>query len=582
MTVKFIPIIAQNDTIKTKLKQCCSVDTAKKRIPIIGWLPKYRAITLLQDIIAGITVGLTAIAQGIAYAVIAGLPPEYGLYSGLVCNLVYCIFGSCKDVTVGPTAILAALVSKYVVNYSNDFAVLAAFLSGLLITLMGLLNLGFLVDFISSPVIAGFTMAAALQIASSQLKSLFGLQGSSGNYFAESVYNFFVNIKTARLWDPLMGFATIAVLFALKRLGQGCKRTDGFCKQLRWFISLARNAVVVILGMAIAFTVKALIGSEPLILIGKVEGGFPDIKLPPFQTEVRNETIDFTDMLKVFGPQSIVLPLVSILEAIAIAKAFSGGKAVDATQELIALGLCNIIGSFISGIPVTGSFTKTVLNNASGVRTTAGGIFNSLLVFLALSVMTTSFYFIPKASLAGLIITAMIAMMDFSIISRLWRTSKLELLVFILTVIVGIMMGLEYGIVAGVIADALVLLYSTSRPKISIVSAKTPYTDILIIPLNGSMTYCASEHVRRLILKTSELLAPIVIIDGTNLNQVDFTVVSNILTATKDIEKHKKAVILFNFKNKIKIICSNIDPLSENKFKDALSLENFINSQYGV
>ncbi|KAH9628319.1 hypothetical protein HF086_016661 [Spodoptera exigua] len=213
---------------KKWVQKSCSVEVVKKRLPIISWLPKYKSEYFIQDVIAGITVGLTAIPQGIAYAVIAGLSPEYGLYASLTSGVVYVIFGSCYNVTVGPTAILAAMTAKYVVDYSADFAILTAFLSGVFMFMMGILNLGFLVEFISMPVISGFTTAAALQIAAAQLKSFFGLKGSSGNFFAESILNFFNNVGTIQLWETVLSTATIVMLILLKKMGQGCKRTDGF------------------------------------------------------------------------------------------------------------------------------------------------------------------------------------------------------------------------------------------------------------------------------------------------------------------------------------------------------------------
>ncbi|XP_026329442.1 sodium-independent sulfate anion transporter-like [Hyposmocoma kahamanoa] len=437
----------------------------KKKLPIVEWLPQYNVTTLIQDIIAGITVGLTAIPQGIAYAVVAGLSPEYGLYAGLLGGFVYLFFGSCKDITIGPTAIVSTMTAKYVTEYSSDFAVLAAFLSGLVELAMGVLHLGFILEFISQPVITGFTNAAALQIASSQLKALLGLNGSAGHVFYESIINFFQNITTVQLWDSVLGITTIITLFLLKSLGKGCTRTDGFTKCLKWFISLGRNAIVVILGIIIAYSLKASKGTEPFTLIGDIGSGLPSIRLPPFSTTVGNETYTFTDMIQVLGPQSIVLPLVSILESVAIAKAFAGNRPVDATQEMMAIGLCNIVGSFIRSMPVTGSFTRTAINHASGVQTPAGGIFTGLLILLALSLLTSTFYYIPKATLAGLIITAMFSMMEYTIFIRLWKNSKRELVVLTTTITVSLIVGLEYGIITGILFEAIMLLYGNSRPK---------------------------------------------------------------------------------------------------------------------
>lgn len=560
-------------TAKKKHK-VCSVETVKKRIPIVKWAPKYSFSTLVQDIIAGITVGLTAIPQGIAYAIVAGLSPEYGLYSCLLGGIVYLIFGSCKDVTVGPTAILSAIVAKYVASYSADFAVAAAFLSGIIVLVMGLLQLGFLVEFISTPVISGFTTAAALQIISSQLRSLFGLAGPSGNYFSESIYYFTKNIATVKLWDTVLGFITIGILVFLQKLGRGCCRTDGLVKWLRWFVSLGRNAVVVIIGILVAFVIKHVTGDEPLTLIGSIGRGIPKFSLPPFGTVVGNQTYEYTDMLTALGPQAMVIPLVSILESVAIAKAFAGGKIVDATQEMIALGLCNIFGSFVRAMPVTGSFTRTALNHSSGVQTTCGGVFTSLLIILALTLMTDAFYYIPKASLAALIITALSQMIDFPIFCRLWRNSKKELVVLVITIAVSLSIGLEYGIVFGIISDACILVYLSARPRIRQAYVKTESREAVLISLKDSLFYCAGEHLRRHILNSTEDPNSLIILDGSNLSKMDSTVALNLMGAVRDLNKNANNAVFFNFKDNLKKMCIDIYPEAAEYFVTAAKVED--------
>lgn len=575
MTVADYDDHRKGPTIRKRIRDCvnktCSTKTLKKRLPIVEWLPKYSATRLIQDVIAGITVGLTAIPQGIAYAVVAGLSPEYGLYAGLLGGFVYSVFGSCKDVTVGPTAIMSTMTAKYVADYSPDFAVLAAFLSGLVALAMGILNLGFLVEFISMPVISGFTTAAAMQIAAAQLKSLFGLSGASGTNFAQSVYNFVKNLHTAKLWDPVLGFATIFILFCLKKLGEGCSRNDGLSKQIKWFVSLARNAVVVIIGITVAYVLKIMSDSEPLVLIGDIGSGLPKFRPPPFSSTVGNETYNFGDMAHVLGPESIVLPLVAILESVAIAKAFSGGVLVDATQEMIALGLCNILGSFVRSMPVTGSFTRTALNHASGVQTPAGGIFTGMLIILALSLLTSTFYYIPKASLAGLIITAMFSMIDYMIFPRLWATNKKELLVIVSTMIVCMCFGLEYGIVTGIIVDAAMLLFSTARPSLKIETVKGEKGDLIIVALSERVAYCAAEHVRRAVLQASQaaVMDSTVIIDGTSLRHMDSTVASNLISVIKDLERNSCQILFLNFNPDLKKMSTDINPKFSNKFVTA-------------
>ncbi|XP_063365061.1 sodium-independent sulfate anion transporter-like [Cydia amplana] len=561
-------------------KNLCNAETVKKRLPIVEWLPKYNTTKVIPDIIAGITVALTAIPQGIAYAVIAGLSPEYGLYASLTTGIVYLIFGSCMNVTIGPTAIMAAMVARYVYNYSADFAVLMAFIAGVVELTIGILHLGFLIEFISMPVISGFTTAAALQIASAQLKALFGLDGPSGDNFGHSVYNFILNIRTMKLWDPILGFSSIGVLVLLKRFGEGCGRNDATVKKLKWLISLSRNAIVVTVGMIIAYTLKVVTDTEPLILIGEIGKGIPKFTLPPFSTTVGNETYSFVDMLKVYGLQSIVIPLVAILQTVAISKAFAGGKPVDATQEIIAVGLCNIIGSFVGSMPVTGSFTRTALNHASGVQTPAGGIVTCLIILLALSLLASTFYFIPKASLAALIMIAMFSMTDFAIFGRLWRNNKLELFFLLVTMGVAMFLGLEYGILVGIIVEAATLLYLTARPKIDINTVSTDKGQIVRIPLNGRLSYCAAEHVRRKVQKAAQSYNAsnnIIVVDGSNLRKMDSTVASNLMTVAQDLDKTSRKIVFLNFSNEIVKLCLDLNQSHIHKFIISSNVETVYN-----
>lgn len=349
----------------------------------------------IQDAVAGISVGLTAIPQGIAYAVVAGLSPEYGLYSGFMGCFVYTIFGSCKDITIGPTAIMSLMIYSAVKHLNTDFAILGTFLSGGVIFLLGILNLGFLVQFISTPTIIGFTTSATITIASGQVKPLLGIKSGSSNEFIPSWKNVFEHLNEVEVSDTILGLLSIALLFILKK-PTFLARWPVFSK----YISISRNAIVVIIGMIVAY-IFHINGSDPFRLTGSIKEGLPEFLIPPTQSELNGEVYHFIDMVRALGLSLITLPLVSILESVAIAKAFSKGKIVDATQEMIALGLCNIASSFFQSIPITGSFTRTAVNHNSGVKTPLGGVVTGCLVLLALGLLTSTFYFIPKTTLAA-------------------------------------------------------------------------------------------------------------------------------------------------------------------------------------
>ncbi|XP_028157853.1 sodium-independent sulfate anion transporter-like isoform X2 [Ostrinia furnacalis] len=540
----------------------CSLDSWRRRLPITIWLPNYCVEYLIRDVIAGVTVGLTSIPQGIAYAIVAGVPPQVGLYSSIFPGIVYAMFGSCKVVTVGPTAILSALLAKYVAR-SEDFAYLAAFLSGCCVLLLGVLQLGFLLDFISKPVISGFTTAAALQIAASQLKSLFRISGKSGDTFVSALVNFFKNITTVHLWDPILGIASIIALIILKKSAVPVSDTDSPFRRKAlktWqYLVQARNAIVVLVAAIIAFVLH-LYGRTPFALIGTIHGGLPHFGPPPFTTTVHNQTVDFEGMLGVFGPEGLVMPLVAILESIAIAKAFAGSTTVDATQEMIAIGMCNLLASFAQSMPATGSFTRTAINHASGVMTPAGSLVKAGLVLLSVTLLTEAFYFIPRATLAGIIIMAMVSLIELDVVRKLWRNSKLQLVVYAVTVTTGACAGLEYGILAGACVDVLRALAAAARPPISTHTFKVGNQDcICLIPV-GDLSYASAEYIPNVLRKHAQTRATLIVFDAKHLNSLDIGVAENLISVILDLEVTCHRFLIWNLSKPLTKLLEDIHP----------------------
>ncbi|KPJ03413.1 Sodium-independent sulfate anion transporter [Papilio xuthus] len=524
-------------------RKLCGLESWRRRLPITIWLPKYSLHCLGRDAIAGITVGLTSIPQGIAYAMVAGLPPQVGLYSSIFPGFVYALFGSCKDVTVGPTAILSALLAKYVA-LSPDFAYLASFLSGCVIMLLGALQLGFLLDFISKPVISGFTTAAALQISASQLKSLFRVTGSSGNTFIQALINFFTNIKTVHLWDSVLGIASIIFLLLLKVSLRGTQRSEP--KQLLLAYFLYKGSIT------------------PFALTGKIEGGLPAFGPPPFSTVVNNQTLTFSDMLQTFGFEGLAMPLVAILESIAIAKAFAGSKAVDGTQEMLALGACNMVSSFAQSMPATGSFTRTALNHACGVITPAGAFFKASLVLVSVTLLTEAFYFIPRATLAAVIMVAMLSIIDFSILTTLWRNNKSEVSVWALTLCVGAGAGLEYGIAAGVGADVLRTLAHAARPHVHMQPCK-----MRGVGGCGGVLACGAAGAAAVHEREEDGADNRCQILPKNKNL-------DIITVIVELEKEGRRVVMWNFEAKHQQLFEQINSAMKGNFFNGIDIEQFI------
>ncbi|KAJ8959232.1 hypothetical protein NQ318_022495 [Aromia moschata] len=503
---------ATAETENKSWKKTCT-DTIKRKLPIVGWLPTYQPSWIWQDSLAGFTVALTEIPQGIAYAIAS--PSQYGLYSGFTGGYVYALLGTLKCITIGPTAIMALMIRPHVTTMGEAGGILITFLSGCVIFALGLLHLGFIVDFFSYPVIAGFTTAAALNIASSQLRGLLGITGSS-DAFLDTIISVLQDISQTSKWDALLGLFSIIFLALSKEMRvygtlmsrKDWSRTRNNVGRFIFIFSLASNALAVMAGAIIAY-------------------------------------FTFVDMVKDYGTVIAFCPLVAILE-------HQGGKTLDASQELIALGVTNILGSFFHSMPVTGSFTRTAVNDASGVRTTANGIVMGTVVLLALGLLTTSFQYIPKASLAAVVMVSMYYLCDFAAFTFLWRTKKTDLIPLSVTMLACLTLGLEYGILIGVGTNAVFLLYATARPKFDV--ARQEADTYVVTPKTG-IYFSAAEYLREYVLTKCVGEKTTVIIDGKYVGNIDATVAKSLNVLREELELRDQYLVLLNFKKSVRNIC---------------------------
>nr|CAD7573320.1 unnamed protein product [Timema californicum] len=605
----------------------------RRNIPILTWLPKYNLDTFVSDLIAGVTVGLTVMPQGLAYATLAGLEPQvcgvqrlysaawgnkvvvplgattaawgnkvvaplgattlqirlgqqryraawgneaiallgqqryiaafpslltkYGLYSAFMGCFVYLILGSCKDITIGPTALMALMTYQQVVGRNPDFAVLLCFLSGCVQLLMSVLHLGVLVDFISIPVTVGFTSATSVIIAVSQLKGLLGLSFTSSG-FVDNVKKVYQQIGETRLGDTVLGGVCIVILLLLRKLKDvklGPKDDKPSERQrvlmkILWLVSTSRNALVVIVCSVLAFTFHTSEKGLPFLLTGNVRSGLPPFGLPPFSTVIGNQSYSFVDMCSELGSSIVLVPIIAVLGNVAIAKAFASGHSVNATQELLTLGLCNILGSFVSSMPVTGSFSRSAVNHASGVKTPLGGLYTGVLILLALSLLTPYFYFIPKASLAAVIICAVIFMIEYEVVQPMWKSSRKDLIPTFATFLLCLMIGVEYGILVGVGINIVFLLYPSARPTIH-VERKTTHSgkEYLMVTPGNSLYFPAVDFIRtnvgRVGVKQGSSQLP-VIVDCRFILGADFTAAKGIAALIDDFHKRKQPIYFYN------------------------------------
>ncbi|KAF4097535.1 sodium-independent sulfate anion transporter [Onychostoma macrolepis] len=519
--------------------------------PILTWLPRYNLTWLKMDLIAGLTVGLTTVPQALAYAEVAGLPVQYGLYSAFMGGFIYCVFGTSKDITLGPTAIMSLLCSAYI---SGDpvFAVVLTLLCGVIQAGMALLRLGFLLDFISYPVIKGFTCAAAVTIGFGQVKNILGLKEIPQQFFLQ-VYYTFHKIPEARVGDVILGLCCLffLVMLTLMKNSLGSSEDEApllvrSARRLVWSLATIRNALVVIAATAVAYSAEVT-GHHFFSLTGKTAKGLPPFKAPPLSETVANGTvITFSDIAKDLGGGLAVIPLMGVLESIAIAKAFASKNnyRIDANQELFAIGLTNIMGSFVSAYPVTGSFGRTAVNSQTGVCSPAGGVITGVIVLLSLAFLMPLFFYIPKASLAAVIICAVSPMIDFRVPVQLWRVKRIDLLPFLVTFVVSFW-EVQYGIVGGVVVSGFMLLYIVARPKV-----KVSDHGVLLLELDSGLNFPVTEHLSRLVYKHALHASPprCLVLDCSHVSSIDFTVVHELTELLKQIELRGVSMIFAGLK----------------------------------
>ncbi|GFY43850.1 sodium-independent sulfate anion transporter [Trichonephila inaurata madagascariensis] len=530
----------------------------KKYIPILSWLPDYSVETFKGDFIAGFTVGLTVVPQGLALAQLANLPPQYGLYTAFMGSFVYAVFGTCKDLVIGPTSVMALMTAQYAQIGGPAYAALLTFLSGCFQLILGIFNLGFLMDFISAPVLSGFTSAAAIITAVMQLKGILGLKFESRG-FLNTVYEFFRNISQTNFYDMAMGVSSIIFLLLLRKFKdkkcvcctyvKSCNAIQG----LWWSLATARNALLVILCSGFASACLAF-EKNFFSLTQHVDAGMPPFQIPQFSFQnfdpITNSTTykSCAEVFKDLGSGIIVIPFISLLEAVAIAKSFTKGEKLLASREMIALGLGNFMGSFVSSYPVTGSFSRSVINNTSGVKTPLGGIFSGSFVLLALCVIAPLFHYIPKSCLSAIIFSAVIFMIHLEDVPEMWRANKVELIPFFTTFFLSFICGLEYGLIFGIAVALAILLWKQNKVNIA-VSTKMDENGLTFIHITpeSSIYFPSSDHFKGVVSKalysqpsTSDCT---VIIHGDNLKDIDYTTAMGIKNMIKGIRKDNAQVL---------------------------------------
>jgi SulP family sulfate permease len=421
----------------------------KKYLPILEWLPNYQKSYIGGDLSAGLTVGIMLIPQGMAYAMIAGLPAVYGLYAALIPQVIYAIFGTSRQLAVGPVAMDSLLVASGLLAFasvgSDEYILLAiilALMMGLFQLIMGLIKMGFLVNFLSKPVISGFTSAAAIIIALSQLKHLIGVDIPRNNKIHLLLKDAFLALDQVHFLTFGIGIAAIVIIKLLKK-----------------YVRKIPAALVVVVFGIVAVSVFNL-NDFGVKIAGEIPKGFPSFSVPDLSSGPILELI----------PIALTLSIIAFMEAFSVAKAIEekhDDYEVDANKELIALGMSNIIGSLFQSYPTTGGFSRTAVSDQAGARTGMYSIIAALVVALTLLFFTPLFYYLPNAVLAAIIMVAVFGLIDLKQPKYLWKHKKEEFVLLLITFGVTLSVGIVTGIVVGVVLSLLLLVYRTSRPHLA-------------------------------------------------------------------------------------------------------------------
>ena len=508
--------------------------------PFLQWLPKYSKRDFPKDLLAGFTVAIVLIPQGMAYAMIVGLPPVYGLYASLFPLVVYAILGTSRQLAVGPVAmdslLVAAGLGALSISSFDAFLATLLFLTllvGLIQIILGFLRMGFFVNFLSKPVISGFTSAAALIIIFSQLKHLLGITIEGSSKFHELVFNAVQNLGETNFFD--LGFGVIGILL-IAGLKFWNKRIPGIL-------------IAVVIGTLAANIFN--LENEGLKLVGAVPGGLPHMSLPFSNLDTN------VHYLKDLWPIALTLALIGYLEAISIGKGIeekNNEDHIDANQELVAIGASNITGSFFSSFPVTASFSRSAINNETGARTNLSGLITALLVLITLLVLTPLFYYLPKAILASIIMVSVFGLIDWNYAIRLWKHRKDEFTLLILTFLFTLFIGISSGILIGVLISLLLMVYRTSKPHIAVLGKirDTDYykninrfdktieirKDLLIIRFDSQLYFGNANYFKRKLLqlikaKGSSLKG--IILNAEAINYIDSSAAQMLIKVIKKV-----------------------------------------------
>lgn len=529
-----------------------------KWLPALVWTKTYNNSKFTEDLLAAVIVTIMLIPQSLAYALLAGLPAEMGLYASILPLIVYALLGTSRVLSVGPVAVMSLMTAAALgsLGLTPDQYILAALtlalMSGLILLVLGVLKLGFVANFMSHPVVTGFITASALIIALSQVQHLLGIS-AQGYTLIDLLPSLWASAPQWNMETVLLGFPTLLWLFWSR---------NGVSRQLRrWGISRSTAVMSGRVSPVLAVVATTLLAwgfeldTRGVATVGQVPSGLPSFTMPAFSLE----------MWRALAGSAVLIATIGFVESISVAQGLAAKRRerVDPDQELIGLGAANVATSFFGGFPVAGGFSRSVVNFDAGAATPAAGLFSALLMAVATLVFVPLLVYLPKATLAATIIAAVWSLVDLSILKRAWQYSKADFLAVLVTIVLTLLAGVEIGVAAGVLVSLIVHLYKTSRPHVAVVG-ELPGTEhfrsaarhtvethetILSIRIDESLYFANTRYLEDIIygLVSERPRLKHVILMCTAVNEIDMSALESVLAMNEtlgelDIKLHLSEV----------------------------------------
>ena len=564
------------------------VFSLKRYFPIFVWAPNYTNSKFVDDTIAALIVAIMLIPQALAYALLAGLPAETGLYASMVGLTVYALFGTSNTLSVAPVAVIslmtaAALAKLSLATPEETLAAALAltFLSGLFLLLLGLLRLGFMANFLSHPVISAFVTASALIIGLSQMQHVFGVS-ASGQNFLGILGSLLGQLGSINFITFSMGAGSIAFIIFSKPVIKNLFLKIGVDAHIATALSRSGPLLVALITGLLAYIFR--LDQQGVQLLGEVPRGLPDFGLPGFSIDLLNSLIG----------SALLISIIGFVESISVAQTLAARRRerVDLNQELVGLGASNLATSFGGGFPVSGGFSRSVVNFEAGAATPAAGLFTAILIAVVALFFTPALFWLPRVSLAAIIIVAVYGLIDFSVLKKAWVYSKADFTAVLITLVLTLLIGVEVGIGSGVLASVLIHLYKTSQPHVAVIGRVTgtehfrsvdrhtveTFENQLSIRIDESLYFANTRYLEELILNliSDKPKLEHVILMCTAVNKIDMSALETLEKINETLRELGVKLHLSEVKDPI------IGKLAKTNFFKELTGNNYLSQNQAV